>query len=160
MSRETWLLWALVAVQLLCAGVFILNFSASFLGFERMLGSERGRETLEIVASLGLVIGALLGIRAALRATRQQARAQQALASASGAFAEVVNEKFDGWTLTRAERDVAWFAIKGFSTREIANLRSASEGTVKAQCAAIYRKAEVSGRAQLISLLVEDLLFD
>jgi DNA-binding CsgD family transcriptional regulator len=53
---------------------------------------------------------------------------------------------------------VALFAIKGMSTAEIAGLRRVSEGTVKAQTAAIYRKAGVSGRPQLLSLFIEDLL--
>ena len=46
------------------------------------------------------------------------------------------------------------------STGEIAVLRSTSEGTVKAQTNAIYRKAEVSGRSQLLSLFIDDLMRD
>jgi hypothetical protein len=53
---------------------------------------------------------------------------------------------------------VALFAIKGLSTQEIAALRATSEGTVKAQTNAIYRKAGVNGRPQLLSLFIEDLL--
>ena len=47
---------------------------------------------------------------------------------------------------------------KGLSTAEIAQLRRTSEGTVKAQTAAIYRKAGVTGRPQLLSLFIEDLM--
>jgi DNA-binding CsgD family transcriptional regulator len=53
---------------------------------------------------------------------------------------------------------VALFAIKGLSTQEIAVLRATSEGTVKAQTNAIYRKAGVSGRSQLLSVFIEDLM--
>ena len=56
------------------------------------------------------------------------------------------------------QRDVALFAIKGLSTQEIASLRNTAEGTVKAQTNAIYRKAGVSGRPQLLSLFIEDLM--
>ncbi len=59
--------------------------------------------------------------------------------------------------LTPAEADVALFAIKGLSTQEIATLRGVSEGTIKAQTNAIYRKADVSGRPQLLSQFLEDL---
>ena len=52
------------------------------------------------------------------------------------------------------------FAIKGLSTREIAELRDTSEGTVKAQTNAIYKKAGVSGRSQLLSLFIDDLMSD
>ena len=53
---------------------------------------------------------------------------------------------------------MAWFTIKGLSIADIARLRQNSEGTVKAQSNAIYRKAGVSGRAQLVSLCIEDLI--
>ena len=55
---------------------------------------------------------------------------------------------------------MAIFAIKGLKTHEIARLRQTSEGTVKAQCNAIYRKAGVSGRTQLLSVFIEDLMED
>jgi DNA-binding CsgD family transcriptional regulator len=71
---------------------------------------------------------------------------------------ELLAERFADWGLTPAERDVALFAIKGMSTAEIAALRNTSEGTVKAQTNAIYRKAGVSGRPQLLSLFIEDLM--
>ena len=71
---------------------------------------------------------------------------------------DILEERFADWGLTPAERDVALFAIKGMSTAEIASLRNTSEGTVKAQTNAIYRKAGVSGRPQLLSLFIEDLM--
>ena len=71
-----------------------------------------------------------------------------------------LEDRFETWALTPAERDVALFAIKGMSTGEIAKLRATSEGTVKAQTNAIYRKAGVSGRPQLLSLFIEELLLE
>ena len=71
---------------------------------------------------------------------------------------ELLEDSFAEWGLTPAERDVALFAIKGLSTQEIATLRQTSEGTVKAQTNAIYRKAGVAGRPQLLSLFIEDLM--
>ena len=87
-------------------------------------------------------------------------RAEQALKTASGAFSKVVETQFTDWGLTSAERDVAWFSIKGFSSAEIASFRGTSEGTIKAQSNAIYRKAGVTGRPQLLSTFVEYLLGD
>ena len=80
------------------------------------------------------------------------------LREVSGAFAELLAERFEQWGLTPSERDVAWFTIKGLSIAEIARLRGTSEGTVKAHSNAIYRKAGVSGRTQLLSLFIEDLM--
>ena len=60
--------------------------------------------------------------------------------------------------LTPAESDVALFAIKGMSTKEIAGMRDSSDGTVKAQTNAIYRKAGVGSRTQLLSLFIDDFM--
>ena len=73
---------------------------------------------------------------------------------------DVLHERFADWGLTPAEKDVALFSIKGLSTADIANLRNTSEGTVKAQTNAIYRKAGVSGRPQLLSLFIDELMTD
>ncbi|MCB1371179.1 MAG: helix-turn-helix transcriptional regulator [Rhodobacteraceae bacterium] len=80
------------------------------------------------------------------------------LQAASGAFLDLMEGNFAKWGLTPSERDVALLSIKGLSIAEIAALRATREGTVKAQSAAIYRKAGVNGRAQLLGLFVEDLL--
>ena len=73
---------------------------------------------------------------------------------------DLLEERFSEWALSPAERDVALFAIKGMSTAEIGVLRKTSEGTVKAQTNAIYRKAGVTGRPQLLSVFIEDLMRD
>ena len=72
----------------------------------------------------------------------------------------VMTQHFTDWRLTPAERDVAVFLVKGLSTRDIAELRGTSEGTIKAQTNAIYRKAAVTGRTQLLSTFIEDLMDD
>jgi DNA-binding CsgD family transcriptional regulator len=56
------------------------------------------------------------------------------------------------------EYTVTLSLIKGCEIPEIARLRGCAEGTVKAHLNAIYRKADVSGRAALVSLLIEDLM--
>ncbi|MBM9594902.1 helix-turn-helix transcriptional regulator [Rhodobacteraceae bacterium MCCB 386] len=116
------------------------------------------REVIEIAASLGLLLGIVLGGLALRNSRVRTVRAEAALRAASGAFMELMQERFVEWRLTPAERDVALFAIKGLSTAEIAALRKTSEGTVKAQTNAIYRKAGVSGRSQLLSLFIDDLM--
>lgn len=112
-----------------------------------------------------LVAGALvagLGFGAvALRRTLAVLRAQgEALAVARGALAEVVARQFAAWRLTPAEADVGLLALKGLDIAEIAALRGAAAGTVRAQLARIYAKAGVSGRAQFAAFFVEDLLAD
>lgn len=158
MGKRNFLLWIAVAIQVICAGAFVASLAISVLGIQRSGTSWQVREALEIAASLGLILGAVLGVRALVLARRFQAQAAEALRLASGAFTKVVDEKFERWQLTNAEKAVAWLIVKGFSTRETASLRGTSEGTIKAQCNAIYRKVGVTGRAQLIAHLVDDLL--
>lgn len=55
---------------------------------------------------------------------------------------------------------MALLTIKSLSLAEIATLRATREGRVRAQSAAIHRKAGVDRRAQLLSLFVEDLMAD
>ena len=77
---------------------------------------------------------------------------------ASGEFAALLEEHFETWGLTPAERDVAILTIKGLSVAEIAAARGSAEGTVKAHSAALYRKAGVTGRMQLVTLFLDALM--
>jgi len=145
-------------VQALSAFFFVSDILSSLFGiYTRPLAWEF-REMMEIGAAVGLVLGLVLGGILMLRTLRERNVAQERLRRASGAFMDLLDERFTHWGLTPAERDVALFAIKGMSTAEIATLRSTSEGTVKAQTNAIYRKAGVTGRPQLLSLFIEDLI--
>ncbi len=145
-------------VQFVCAFFFISQILASVLGLPYQPPSWRVVELIEIGASVGLLIGVVLGGMALRQSFLRTQRAEAALQRASTAFHELLEQRFDDWGLTPAERDVALFAIKGQSTQEIAMLRATSEGTVKAQTNAIYRKAGVSGRPQLLSLFIDDLM--
>ncbi|MFN7265267.1 MAG: helix-turn-helix transcriptional regulator [Phenylobacterium sp.] len=77
---------------------------------------------------------------------------------AAGARAAVTAERLRDWAPPPPEADVAVFALKGFDVAEIAGLRSAAEGTVRAQLAQVYRKAGVNSRAALACLFLEDLI--
>lgn len=119
---------------------------------------EPWHAALEAAIVAALLLGAVLIAGEFRRMQAQAERMTGRLRAASGAFVALLEETFAGWGLTPAEREVALLAIKGFSVAEIAALRSAREGTVRAQCAAVYRKAGVSGRAQLLSHFIDDLL--
>ncbi|MEZ5796257.1 MAG: LuxR C-terminal-related transcriptional regulator [Paracoccaceae bacterium] len=103
--------------------------------------------------ALGVVFGAL-----SLRRTLDLMQAQEAaLDVARGALGDVIDSQFADWGLTPAERDVGLLALKGLDVAEIAELRGAAQGTVRAQLTRIYSKAGVSGRAQFAAWFVEDL---
>jgi DNA-binding CsgD family transcriptional regulator len=97
-------------------------------------------------------------IRGLLRFSRKHQRVSDQMRVATGEFASVVEELFSAWQLSPAERDVAIFLVKGMAFKEIAAARQSKEGTVKAQANAIYRKADISGRHELMSLFLDELL--
>ena len=145
-------------VQAACAFFFVSDILSSLVGVRATPISWEMREFIEIGAAIGLVLGLLLGALALRKSFRDRRIAEEKLRRASSAFMDLMEERFAQWALTPAERDVALFAIKGMTTAEIAVLRTTSEGTVKAQTNAIYRKAGVAGRPQLLSLFIEDLI--
>jgi DNA-binding CsgD family transcriptional regulator len=154
----TTLLVIVVSIQAVCALFFVFDMAAGMVGIARDPLSWQARELLEIGAGVGLLLGVGLGAGLLARTIRRNREVEGQLRQLSGAFAELLDERFGDWGLTRSERDVAWFTIKGLSIAEIAKLRGTSEGTVKAHSNAIYRKAGVSGRTQLLSLFIEDLM--
>ncbi|MCP5363797.1 MAG: helix-turn-helix transcriptional regulator [Hyphomicrobiales bacterium] len=112
-------------------------------------------ETLIVAALIFGLVFTAIEIR---RVLGRQKRIEQQLQVASGGFVELLEEHFDEWALTPSERDVALLSIKGLSVADMAQLRNTKDGTIKAQCNAIYRKAGVTGRTQLLSLFIEELL--
>ena len=150
----------MVLVQAVGALFFIGDITLSVLGIERQPIDWQTREFLEIGAAVALLIGLVLSGALLVQSQRRLGRAEAQLQRASAAFMDLLEQNFTLWALTPAERDVAFFVLKGFSTLEIAGFRNTSEGTVKAQTNAIYRKAGVSGRGQLMSLFIDDLIAD
>ena len=149
---------ALLVAQAICALLFSSDLLLSVIGVYPVPLAWSTREMMEVGALIGLLLGLVFGAILVWRAFGDLRRAEARLERASGAFIDLLNTRFDEWGLTAAERDVALFAIKGLTVQDIARLRETSEGTVKAQTAAIYRKASVSGRPQLLSLFIEDMM--
>ena len=151
--RQTAALTAFLVVQTLAAVFFVGD----------VVGDLREDPTsvhfiFEAIVTAALVLGILFGVFA-LRRTIELLRAQDAaLDVARGALAQVIDSQFAAWGLTPAERDVAFLALKGLDVAEIADLRGAAQGTVRAQLTRIYSKGGVSGRAQFAAFFVEDLL--
>ncbi len=114
----------------------------------------------EAFVSLALVCGVALALWHLQRTLMQMRTQERALEAARGKLAQAISGQFDNWGLTPAERDVGFLALKGLDVAEIAGIRGAASGTVRAQLARIYAKAGVSGRAQFAAWFVEDLLAD
>ncbi len=150
-------LWLLFALQGFCAAFFLADGVFDLLGLENTTGM-RDSDGFEYLVVVVLVVSLAFTGRQLFMMLSRQKRIEDQLKAASGAFTELIRQHFDEWALTPSERDVAFLAIKGLSIAEIATLRETREGTIKTQCNAIYRKAGVTGRPQLISLFIEELM--
>ena len=133
---------------------------------------ELGLEVVEI----SLIVAASLATMMLFGRVEDQERAQQqvlrelALARQEGAewrsrvqelmrgLGSAIDQQFDRWDLTPAEKDVALLLLKGFSHKEVAELRGRAERTIRQQALAVYRKSNLSGRASLAAYFLEDLL--
>ena len=157
MTGRVPLLWVLFGVQAFCAVYFAFDAVIDILGLEQ---EEEGPENewFEYVVALSLFLGVVMTGRELKRLMNQNRKLSEQVRAASGEFHKLVEDSFDAWGLTASERDVAMFSIKGLSIAEIAAARGSSEGTIKAHSAAVYRKAGVSGRHQLLSHFVDDLI--
>lgn len=70
----------------------------------------------------------------------------------------LIDQQFGLWQLSHSEKDVALLLIKGLSMKEIAEIRSTQEKTVRQQATTIYRKSNLSGRQELAAFFLEDIL--
>ena len=150
-------LWGLMGLLILCTLFFISDTIADLFGWDFEPGAESS-DVLETLIVISLATAVALSAYEIRTVLARQKRLEDQLRAASGAFSELLEDYFEQWRLTPSERDVALLAIKGLSIAEIARIRDSKEGTIKAQSNAIYRKAGVSGRLQLLSLFIEDLM--
>ncbi|MEP2704685.1 MAG: hypothetical protein ABJN98_19230 [Roseibium sp.] len=151
--------WLLFGLQAICI-VFLLGEEVLSSFTPEIPGASNvpENELVEILVIAALAVGLVASGYEVRKSLSRQRRLEQQIKLASGAFATMLEEHFESWGLTPSEGDVALLALKGFSIAEMASVRKTAEGTVKAQCNAIYRKAGVSGRPQLLSLFIDELL--
>ncbi len=69
-----------------------------------------------------------------------------------------IEQEFNKWQLTNAEKSIAWLIIKGFSFKEIAKMRSVSGKTVHQQSTRIYQKSGMQNRHELMSGFLEEFI--
>jgi len=69
-----------------------------------------------------------------------------------------IEKQFSHWKLTQAETEVGFLLLKGFSLKEIADIRNTQVKTVQQQSQSIYQKTGLASRAQLAAFFLEDLL--
>lgn len=138
------------ALQIICGTAFLFDA----LGEWRIDRTHSAIELTVVVALWAGAGGTLWGLR---RLLDRNAAVEEQLEVTTGAFHAMLQRRFDDWNLTPSERDVALLAVKGLSVAGIAELRATRESTIRAQQAAIYRKAGVTGRSDLLAHLIEEI---
>ena len=73
-------------------------------------------------------------------------------------LSEAIDNQFNIWKLTNAEREVALLVIKGFSFAKISELRSVSEKTIHQQISSVYKKSNTKNRHEFMSGFLEDFI--
>ena len=75
-----------------------------------------------------------------------------------GGLSAKIDHQFSHWKLTQAETEVGFLLLKGFSLKEIADIRNTKVKTVQQQSQAIYQKTGLGSRSELAAFFLEDLL--
>jgi len=98
-------------------------------------------------------------LRTSLEQRKEERDAWRASAeSALEGLGRAISDQFDAWDLTPAEREVALQLMKGHAHKTIARRSGRSDQTVRQHAASVYRKAAVSGRAELSAYFLEHLM--
>ena len=112
----------------------------------------------ELVVFIGVSVALVLGLRDLHRLRVRLNHEERRNRLFSTVLAESIDERMAEWRVTRSERDVAWFIIKGFRFSEIAKFRGVKESTARLQATSLYAKAGVSGRAEFVAEIFQPLL--
>lgn len=128
--------------------------AAAAVGF--VLGARRLRTALHEAQDLREQARTL---SSTLDTTRHEAERWRREASAFLAGLGVaIEQQFERWGLSAAEKETALLLLKGLEHKEIAALRNVSETTARQQARSVYRKGGLSGRHDLAAFFLEDLL--
>ena len=149
---------AALGMQIFSLVLFLGEIIIDTFGTQIIHISWEVHEAIEIIAVLGLLVGFALGLALVRNLMSRNTVVEKQLRIAAGEFHTLLNEQFAQWGLSPSEIDVAYFAIKGMSNLEISGLRGTSEGTIKAQLNAVYKKAGLESRTQLLGHFIEELI--
>ncbi len=168
-TGDDWADWSRTSLLLFAgiAGLVAVDVAVD-LGEGTSIAHVSVEATVLLLAAAGVVRLLLASQRLAGRAQTlerdletsraEAARWKQETADVIVGLGVAVERQFERWHLTNAESEVALLLLKGLSLKEIAATRSVSERTARDQARGVYRKAGLSGRADLAAFFLEDLL--
>jgi DNA-binding CsgD family transcriptional regulator len=163
--------------------VLLFSSIALLAGWDVLSDLQEGTTLGHVAIEIGVFTVAMLGalwtlqrlrtLRSESQELRMEAAQLQARLSSAQADArhfqnevqghvrglsQAIDNQFEAWGLTQAEKQVALLPLKGLSHKEIGAVRGVSEATVRQQSRAVYKKGNLSGRHDLAAFFLEDLL--
>jgi DNA-binding CsgD family transcriptional regulator len=134
--------------------------------------SESGVLLVGLLGSIFMVRQLVLTLRRARAVEREAVDLEERLAATEAeanrwrseardlmnGLAAALDQQFDRWALSPAEKETALLLLKGLSHKEVADVRSVSDATARQQARAVYKKAGLSGRHDLAAFFLEDLM--
>jgi len=132
------------------AAILLVGLAGAGFMARRLILTLRHARTLQSEA---------LDLAEQLDATRAEAnRWREEVRDLMKGLAEALDQQFDRWRLSPAEKEVALLLLKGLSHKDIAQIRSVTEATARQQARSLYKKAGLSGRHDLAAFFLEDLM--
>jgi DNA-binding CsgD family transcriptional regulator len=131
-------------------GVILVGLAGSLVAARKLaLALKRMRAAEALAKSLAN----RLEVTAA-DATRWREEARDLLAGLGAAL----DQQFDRWGLSPAEKEVGLLLLKGLSHKEVGAVRAVTEATARQQARSLYKKAGLAGRHDLAAFFLEDLM--
>ena len=154
-QRRATFLAGLILLQALCALFFVGDVIRDLREGTHLDDIHLMLESIAAVSLIGGVGFLMIELR---RLLARMEHMDAGLRVAQGQMVIVMEGFFDEWHLTQAERDVALMILKGLDNDSIGTVRHTAPGTVRAQAAKIYAKSGTNGRAQFVSIFMEELM--
>lgn len=131
-------------------GILLLGFLGGAFAAARLVAATR---LARVVSAEARSLAGQLA-RTAAEAERWRSEARDLVLG----LGRALDEQFDRWDLSPAEKEVALLLLKGLSHKEIAATRDVTEATARQQARGVYRKAGLTGRHDLAAFFLEDLM--
>lgn len=124
------------------AGLAAAITAVTWLGFKQYeMRQERAALTLDLVQS-----------RAENVMWREKSTAEME------AVRRAIDEQFETWRFTPAEKEIAGLILKGCTHKQIAEIRRSSDTTVRQHAQSIYRKSGLENRSELAAYFLDAIL--
>jgi DNA-binding CsgD family transcriptional regulator len=162
-TRGLWPSIRIVAlIQFFCALAFGIDIAVELhndlLDDAPLSGWQIVHLAAETLAVGLLLVGSVLSHRELRALQLLEERQRERLVVLRGQFDDILVKRFEDWGLSRAESDIALLSLRGLKISEIARLRNTKEGTIKAQLSAVFHKAGIGTRTELLGLFMDEFL--